>query len=256
MVGANCHDRLNETDAIDLQAPGQVGEHRWIIRFPRHEIAGIVHEEASVVVPVAIRPHATSAAVWDVPSPVLVLASFTAKVGVRCEVACPLAGRLVEVRDEGGARIGQGRLGEAPWPGTVALYVAEVRLTAPAAEGMRSWSAVCLAPESGLPHAEASAMFTFRVARPPDHRVTVCVTEKETKRPLEDVDVRMGVYRASTDAEGLARLAVARGVYALDAWKPGYETTPRSVEVAADLVVDVEVTCVPETDPDEGRTWM
>ena len=202
----------------------------------------------------AARPHATSVAVWDLPSPVVAGASFTAKVGIACEVACPLAGQLVEVRDEAGARIGQGRLGETPWPGTAALYVAEVTLTA--IEGVRSWSAVCRAPESGVPHADASATFTFRVAPRPDHRVTISVTDKETKKPLEDVDVRMGPYRASTDAGGVAHLAVPRGVYALDAWKLGYETAPRSVEVATDLVVAVEVTCAPETDPDEGRVWM
>ena len=125
------------------------------------------------------------------------------------------------------SRSARARLGETPWPGTSALYVAEVELTAPGTEGLALWSAMFAAAEPGLPHDEASATFSFRTARPPEHRVTVQVVEKETEAPLEDVEVRLGVYRASTDAAGLASLELPGGVYELNAWKISYETTPQ-----------------------------
>jgi hypothetical protein len=195
-------------------------------------------------------------AVWSVPSPVVMNRSFKVKVGVKCSAMCPLVGRLVEVCDETGARIGESRLSETPWPRTSALYVAEVELATPANEGLSSWSARFPANEPGLPHAEASATFSFRTARPPEHRVTFKVTEKDTKAPLENVDVRLGLYRASTDAQGVATLELPAGVYELDAWKSGYETLPMTVRVSKDLMVQVEAVFSPEKDPDDTRVWM
>ena len=253
---ATYDETIKETENFALKAPEQVGEHAWTILFLRREIEGVVHEESCLVVSFTTRPHTTSMAVWDVPSPVVMNRSFKVKAGVKCSAACPLAGQLIEVCDEAGTRIGESRLGETPWPGTSALYVADVELAAPATEGMASWSARFAAREAGLPHAEASAAFSFRTARPPEHRVTVKVTEKDTKAPLENVDVRLGVYRASTDARGLASLELPGGVYDLDAWKAGYETFPRTVEVGKDLMVQVEAVFSPEKDPDDSQVWM
>jgi len=241
---------------VALRAPGQVGEHAWTIVFPRHENEGAVHEEASCGASVTIRPHTTSMAVWDVPSPVVVNRLFTVKVGVKCSATCQLARRLIEVSDETGIRFGETRLGETPWPGTSALYVAEVELPAPATEGMSVWIARFPASEPGLPHEEASATFSFRTDRPPEHRVTVKVTDRETHAPVESVEVRLGVYRASTDAQGLAHLELPGGLYELDAWKVGYETLPRTVDVGRDLMLQVDAALAPEKNPDDERVWM
>ena len=143
-----------------------------------------------------------------------------------------------------------------PWPGTSALYVAAVELPAPATEGMLVWSARFSASEPGLPHEEASATFSFRTGRPPEHQVTVKVTDKETHAPVESVEVRLGVYRASTDAQGLAHLELPGGLYELDAWKSGYETVPTTVDVGRDLLLQVEAALAPEKDPDDERVWM
>jgi hypothetical protein len=178
------------------------------------------------------------------------------KVGVKCAEKCQLAGQRIEVCDEGGAQIGEGRLGGAPWPGTSGLYVADVSLNAPAKEGILSWSARFVAEAAGLPHEEASAIFSLRTARPPEHRVTVRVTDKETDAPLEAVEVRLGIYRASTDAQGLASLEVPGGVYNLDAWKVGYEARSRTVEADKDLMIGIEARLSPERHPDDEQVWM
>jgi len=253
---ARYDETINTTEDLNVKAPVQVGEHAWTVLFPRHEFDGTVHEQGCLIVSFTTRPHATSMAVWDVPSPVVLNRSFKVKVGVKCSAACPLAGQLIEVCDESGIRIGQSRLAETPWPGTSALYLAEVELAAPAAEGIPSWSARFAAVAPELPHEEASATFSFRTARPPEHRVTVKVTDKETEAPLDNVEVRMGLYRASTDAQGLASLELPGGVYDLDAWKAGYATLPRTVDVGKDLMIHVEALFSPKKDPDDQRVWM
>jgi hypothetical protein len=251
------HDeRVNNTEDFALAAPAEVGEHAWIILVPRHEIENVVHEEGRLVVAFTTRPHTTSMAVWDVPSPVVMNRSFTVKVGVKCSAACQLAGQLIEVRDEEGIQTGTGRLGETPYPGTSALHVAEVELSAPGTEGIPSWSARFAAVEAGLPHEEASATFSFRIVKPPEHRITVKVTDEQTEAPLDNVEVQLGVYRASTDGRGLASFELPGGVYALDARKVGYEILARTVGVAEDLMLHVTALSSPEPDPDDQRVWM
>ena len=107
-----------------------------------------------------------------------------------------------------------------------------------------------------MPHAEASAPFSLRTVRPPEHVVTVKITEKETQTPLDNVEVRLGVYRASTNAQGLASIELPAGVYALDAWRTGYETLPITIEVRKDLLIQVEAVLCPEKDPDDSQVWM
>jgi hypothetical protein len=195
--------------------------------------------------------------VWDIPSPLVINRPFKVKVGVKCSAMCRLVGQVVEVRDESGTRMGQGRLDDTPWPGTAALYVAEVNLVGPAAEGTSVWTASFANPELALPHSEASAAFSFRTAMAPEHKVTVKVTDKDTDAPLEQVHVRLGSYRASTNAQGLAILELPTGMYELDAWKVGYDDTPpRTLEVGADLVVHVETGLTLEKNPDDEQVWM
>ena len=253
-------EAVNETEAFALTAPGQVGEHAWTILFPRHEHEGEhkgdVHEECRLVLSFATRPHSPSMAVWDIPSPVIMNRSFTVKVGVKCSAACRLAGQLVTVCDGAGMPIGESRLGDTPWPGTSGLYVADVELAAPATDGTAFWSARFAAAEPGLPHDQASAAFSFRIAKPPEHRVTVQVAAQGTKSPLEDVEVRLGVYRASTDAQGQASLELPGGVYTIEAWKAGYEMRTRTVKVGKDLMIRIEALSTPEQNPDDQRIWM
>ena len=246
----------NQVEDIQLRAPPQVGEAVWSILFPRCEVGGVIHEQSSLTVKSDTTPHRTSVAVWDVPSPAVIRSPFTVKVGVQCSALCQLTGQLVQVRDEAGTEVGEGRLGETPWPGTDALYEVTVALTAPDREGMFSWSVRFGATEPGLPHRESSATFTFRTARPAEHSVAVQVVQEETKDPLESADVRLGIYRARTDERGLVSLEVPKGTYEVDAWKAGFETVPQTVEVTGDVTLQVVARPVPEPDPDFERTWM
>jgi hypothetical protein len=256
---ATFEEAVSETEAFALTAPGQVGEHAWTILFPRHEHEG-EHEVPSMRNAVSHFPSRRDPIrpAWRCGHPVaeIMNRSFTVKVGVKCSAACRLAGQLITVCDGAGMPMGESRLGDTPWPGTSGLYVADVELAAPATDGTAFWSARFAASEPGLPHDEASAAFSFRIARPPEHRVTVRVAAQGTKSPLEDVEVRLGVYRASTDAQGQASLELPGGVYTIEAWKAGYEMRTRTLKVGKDLTIRVEAVVVPPKDSDDDRVWM
>ena len=200
--------------------------------------------------------HPTSLAVWEVPSPVVVNSSFKVKVGMKCAVACQLAGQRIVVRDEAGIQVSEGRLCKTPWPGTSALYGVEVNLAAPAGEGLYSWSVTFAGAESDTPHEDTSATFGFRTVRSPDLGVTVTVLERGTKTPLENVQVRLGVYRASTDEYGQASLEVTTGRYDLHLRKVGYEMHSKTLEVTESVTIQVEAVVAPDTDPDDEQVWM
>ena len=246
----------NETDEFVVTAPPQVGEYAWNVVFPRHELKGVVHEESALTITSRTMPHPTSIAVWDVPSPVVVNSSFEVKAGLKCLVSCQLPGQLIAVRDEEGLQVGEGKLGDTPWPGTSALYGTKVNLAAPTGEGTYSWTVTFAGAESEIPHEDASAAFSFRAARPPDHKVTVTVVEEDSQTPLQNVQVRLGVYRALTDEHGLASLEVAKGEYDLDLWKVGYEMHPKTVNVTESVAIQVKAVIAPDKDPDDERVWM
>jgi hypothetical protein len=194
--------------------------------------------------------HEASLAVWDVPSRAVMGRRFKVKVGAKCSAAeCQLAGREIEVCGETGATVAREKLGDTPWLGTGALYWAEVDLAAPAAEGVYSWTATF----ASEPHRTVSSSFSFLTVKPPEHTVTIKVIDRDTDAPVANVAVRLGVYRASTDECGLARMETANGTYDLTMHKVDYETCPRSVEVTGDVNVQVEVWFAPK--PAQDPYW-
>lgn len=242
---ARYDDKISETEDSTLTVPGQAGEYAWSILFPRHESESVVHEESSLPISFRTIPHKTGMAVWDVPSPVARNSSFRVKVGMQCSATCRLTGQLIEVRDEAGAKIGEAKLGETPWTGTSALYWAEVELAAPATEGISFASVTFTTAELELPHEGGSATFSFRTDKPAEHRVTVKVIEEKTGAPVEDVEVRLGLYVASTDERGVVTLELPKGTYELGIRKDGYKAQPISVEVSENLTVQVEASAAP-----------
>ncbi len=201
-------------------------------------------------------PHKVSIAVWDVPSLVLLGESFRVKVGVRCSSQCELAGHVVGVRDETGANRGEGRLGEAPWPGTTGLYAAEMDLFAPATEQMCTWSVTFEASDMGVSHGQTTHELTFWTARPPEHRLQVRVVEEQSEAPLANAYVRLGAYRASTDSDGWAVLDVPAGTYDLSIWKVNYEATRRTVDVTKGTEIRVAASRSRGRQSEEDRVWM
>ena len=238
-------DGFTETAAIAVRAPTTLGTYGLVIVFPRQQIGRDVFEDCELPIAFETVPHKTSVAVWGVASPVEAGGRLAVTVGVKSAGACDLKGAAVEIVDEAGAVVGRGRLGDPPWPGT-GLYWAEIGLAAPARTGTHSWRAAFPAQEPRLAHDASSAAFGFAVVPPPEHRLTVRVTEADGAAPLAGVELALGPYRAATDAMGTARLDVPAGRFSLAVWKSGFEGAPTDVEVAGDLSLQVEMKRVPQ----------
>jgi hypothetical protein len=184
-----------------------------------------------------LKPHETSLAIWDVPSPLVMGRSSKMKVGVRCSSGCSLTGQRVQIHDAAQQQIGEGELGSAPWPGTTGLYWTEVDVVAPSIEGTHTWTARFATSNLDVPHLTASSTFTFMTVKPPEHRVTVEVVQQGTKNPIDISEVRLGVYRTVTDDAGIAHLELPRGTYELNVWKLGFDLATQTVQVNEDLTI-------------------
>lgn len=241
----------NETEAFTVRAPVEVGAFTLTVAFPAQEIGGIAYGESALPVALRTRPHQSSLAVWGVSSPVRVGERFSVTVGAKSSGVCVLAGAKVEIRDDAGTVIGKGALGDTPWPETAALYWTEITLAAPSRPGMFRWSADFAAAELKLPHVGASAEFSFAAVKRPEHKLAVRVIEREAAAPVADVQVALGPYRAATDDTGLALLEAPAGEFELAVWKSGFEAPPRTVEIAADTSIEVEMIRLPE----ELKVW-
>lgn len=193
----------------------------------------------------AVQIHATGVVAWDVPSAVVAGERFRIRVGVKCASECPLANTRVGVYDAAGRRVATATLSDTLWPGTTALYAAELELTAPADEGLFTWSVRAPEDDATGPHAEASATFGVRVVRQPDHLVTVEAVDLDGGTLLAGARVVMHPYRTLTDARGIARLRVAKGSYRLFVSETGYMTFGMTVDVAGDLSAKAKLTREP-----------
>lgn len=200
-----------------------------------------------------LKPHETSLAIWDVPSPLVLSRPSKLKVGVRCSSGCPLTGREVQIYDAAQHQIGKGKLGPAPWPGTAGLYWTELDVVAPALEGTHSWTARFADPDLDVPHLAASSDFTFITVKPPEHRVTIEVIQQDTNTAVDASEVRLGVYRTLTDAGGIASLDLPKGTYELNVWKLGFDLVTQMVQVNEDLTIKLEL---PITDEPDAPYWM
>jgi len=195
-----------------------------------------------------ITPHTTNVVVWDIPSAVVVRERFRIKVGIKCSDECDLTNSAFEIHDHEGTRAATGTLSGERWPGTTGLYVAEVELQAPAAEGLYTWSVTTPGSDGEIPHAEGSTSFGVRVVSHPDYLVTVEAFDRESQQPLSAARVVMHPYKAVTDAHGRAEMRVAKGTYTLFVSQTRYLTFGMPIEVTADTTARAELDVEPVTE--------
>ena len=187
------------------------------------------------------KPHDTRVVVWETPPAVERGARFAVRLGVACSAKCRLADRVVEVRDHEGERRATSALGDDPWPGTEALYHAEVDLVAPDAEGLYTWEAAARASDAAVGHGAGSATFQVRVVSAPACRLTVVASDAESLTPVEGARVVAHPYRAVTDGRGVAQLQVPAGDYRLFVSGKGYVPFRFDGEVNADMTIRAEL---------------
>jgi hypothetical protein len=194
-------------------------------------------------------PHAVELTVWDVPAAAEAGERFAVSVGARCSAGCDLGGRELSLFDQEGSPAGTVKLGHAIWPGTEALYFAEVEARAPLEAGSHQWEAKIAGWDAELPHAPGSFPLIVRVVSSPDCEVTVRAVDREKQTPIKGARVVMHPYRAVTDDNGIARVRVARGQYDILVSGSQYLPACASVEVTADLITSAELDA--DESPDE-----
>ena len=197
--------------------------------------------------------HNADLAVWDVTSPMTADCRATLNVGASCPEGCDLTGADIEIHTDTGRCLGRGQLRPDTWPGTRSLYWTTLDFVAPPIDGTHAWSLHLVAPVSEQPHEPASCDLRVIVVKPPEHTVTLEVVEKTTGLPVEAVEVRVGMFRASTDRDGTAVVQAPGGTYDVATWKAGYEMLLRREEVRADLRVRLEICADPDL---EQPYWM
>lgn len=196
--------------------------------------------------------HELTFAVWDLPSPVVTGRPLALKVGAKCSHSCDLTGATVEIRNDAETTVGSGTLGPTPWAGTSALYWTDVETTGPDVAGPASVTASIAAVE-GHRHQVASSTFGFIAVNPPEHPVTLKVTNKDTGTGVVGAEVRFGPFRAATNEEGVASIELPSGTFELTAWKAGYDAASTSVHVAGRVSVELALVAEPVA---EDPYWM
>jgi len=236
--------------ALALRAPLKVGEHIWEAVLPACEKDGVRHEESATAFSFTVVPHAASVNVWGLPSAISAGERFSFKVGIRCSAGCKLAGRALSIVGHDGAEVAAAKLGDYVWPGTGALYFAEVDVQAPRAPGDFAWQVTTPASEQGVAHAAGSCAFAVKVVAPPDHEVTVEAFDGATQVPIKGAHVLLHPYRALTDEHGVAKVKVAKGRYTLFVSGFNYIGHERIIDVTSDVTARAELVVEPEEEVD------
>ncbi|MBT3396254.1 MAG: carboxypeptidase regulatory-like domain-containing protein [Alphaproteobacteria bacterium] len=236
---------------LSLTAPGKIGTIDWTLVVPAGEIDEIAHRESRLPFTFETSTHTTSLAVWDVASPIVLGDTIEIKVGAKCSAGCALTGKNIEIHDEAGTLVASGTLGEKPFEGTESLYWAALQVQVPNSQGQFDWPVTFASPELRLPHGGASARLGFVTVNAPEHSVSVEITDGEAGDPLADAQVRLGVYRTATDDTGIAKFDVPTGEYRLFVYKNGYEVPQQTLDVTANLAIQVQAEALPEVDPDD-----
>ncbi|MPZ36916.1 MAG: hypothetical protein GEU95_02445 [Rhizobiales bacterium] len=234
---------------IVLSAPRIVGEHVYRAVVIAADKDGAMHEQASTDVRVVVKPHAAELTGWDVPSAIVAGARFKFMVGVKCSAGCCLGGRGLSIFDQKGSQVGAANLGRDVWPGTDALYVAEIEGEAPPAAGAYQWEVKTADWDLELPHAAGSLAVPLRVVSPPDCEITVEAFDREKQTPIKDARVVVHPYRAMTDENGVARVEVTKGQYDILVSASKYVPVSTTVEVTADMITRAELDLDPPWEP-------
>ena len=191
-----------------------------------------------------------SLAVWDVPMPVVAGEKFSIKVGAKSASGRTLAGGRIEVSDSSGAVVATAKLGETLWPETEALYWAAFDVPAPAGQQFSEY-VVRLMRDPGEPaHEAVASRFSVAATARPEHKLTVKVIEQNTAAALEGVEVRLGSFRARTNAAGRAELHVCKGEYQLQLCRTAHVAPPKPIIIEGDASVELTMVHVPEDHPD------
>jgi hypothetical protein len=233
-----------QTARMFVRAPAVAGEHVYtgalLVRHGDNLVEAVANPIGFVV-----SPHEVVLSAWKIPSATAAGERLSFAAGLKCTCGCDLLGQYIRVFDAQDKEVAAGVTGGV-WPGTVALFFADIEVPAPAEAGDFSWS-VRYNPSDDieLPHEQASHTFIVKVVPAPETEVTVQAFDIEKQKPVAGAHVLLHPYRTLTDAEGRARFSVARGQYRLVV--SGFQYVPFEQQITADERVSVRVELREET---------
>jgi hypothetical protein len=216
--------------------------------LPSRETAGVLHEETSAPITFTVKPHLTSMTVWGVPSAIPTGDRFIAMVGIKCSAECELTAGKFAIHSHEGRQLATGTLRGDPWPGTNALYFAEIELDSPEPEGYYQWEARFPASDPEIPHEGCSSTFGVRIVSAPECEVTVEAIDKDDNTPIRGAQVLLHPYRAVTGEHGLARVRLSKGEYKLHISGFRYFPFHTTVKVTGDMVIKAKLSWEPVLD--------
>ena len=158
---------------ITVTAPIELGEHGYSTVLAPAADDGVAHSGANAGARCTVKAHDVHLNAWDIPSAIAAGEAFSFHVGLRCSCGCNLANRGFVVRDQAGTVVASGRLGDAVWPGTSALYFAEVQAVAPADISLHPWMVESAGWNSGIAHSPGSLAMRVRTVAAPDREIRI-----------------------------------------------------------------------------------
>jgi len=228
-----------ETEGFTIKVPHQPGRYTWKVLYLPQTIDGIVHQENCIEFSFQVKPHRISLSVWGISSPVSIGGIFKVNIGAKCSAGCSLAGLSLVVEDEEKRPVANGHLGEEILPLTQGTYFTEQELTAPTDEGLYRWNVTCDLSSLEYEHIIEPVNFLFRTTIPPENTVTVKVTDINDGNPLQGANIAIGIYKGTTDAQGIATLQVHSGKQKLYVVKENYISFSEEVEIFGDTMLDI-----------------
>lgn len=232
---------MHTSEPFELTAPATLGAHTWTVALEPSAPDTAPYEATTIPFEVLVKAHELRLQAWGAPSAVPAGQTFELKVGIKCSSACSLGGQELDIVDRDGATVATRALGDQTWKGTESLYYTEVELAAPEEEGYAEWHVRTRQAELPSPHAEGSTKFGVNVVPAPQHTVRVTALDKDSGEPLEGLQLWMHPFRAFTDADGVAEVAVPEGEYRLYLSGRRYFPHDSRVTIAADLETTVEL---------------
>ena len=226
---------------LRVAAPVALGDHRWSVGLSDGQ--GTLAEDAltfEVVAP-AIRPS-----IWNLPSAIVAGERFGFTVGFASAPTREAAGWAFVLEDQDGTVLKTGVTDHDPLPGQAGIHGAEIELVAPSRPGRHVWRLRPAEPGGDGPHVPVAVDVHLNVVRPPDRLIRLRAVDAATGAPVARARVVAHPFRALTDAEGQAEIAVPSGSYRV--FVSGLQYFPfraeidleteEAVEILAELYVD------------------
>ncbi|MGP1355800.1 carboxypeptidase-like regulatory domain-containing protein [Roseicyclus sp.] len=234
---------------LRLAAPRAPGHHTLSVRVLGSD--GPVAERAlavEVVAPV-VRPS-----VWNLPPAIPAGQSFRFTVGLASTPGWSAANRGFVVEDADGNSVQSGLTGAEAVAGSEGLFSAEVEVAAPVKSGRHLWRVRPLDPGTDAPRI-VSAEVHLNVVQPPDRVIRIRARDAVTGAPVERARVVAHPFRALTDAEGRAEIAVPAGAYRVFVSGHQYFPFRSDADLAAADAVDIVAEMHVDRAFDEADQW-